>query len=70
MLTIEEKIKVQYKSYTILSEKYGIGCSTICDIKHKEVELKGYYRSMKEMGMVREVKVMKYGKDRVRENFI
>jgi len=29
----------QNKSYTILSEKYGIGRLTICDIKRKEVEL-------------------------------
>jgi len=35
----------------------------ICDIKHKEVELKGYYCNTKEMGMVREAKVMKCGKD-------
>jgi len=35
----------------------------ICDIKCKEVELKGYYRNMKEMGMVQEAKVMKCGKD-------
>jgi len=67
-LTIEEKIKVlkeidQNKSYTALSEKYGIGRSTICDIKLKEVELKGYYRTMKEMGMVQEAKVMKCEKD-------
>ena len=46
-----------------MSEKYGIGRSTISDIKHKEVELKEYYRSMKEMGMAREVKIMKCGKD-------
>jgi len=46
-----------------LFEKYGIGRSTICDIKRKEVELKGYYYNMNEMGMVREVKVMKCGKD-------
>jgi len=45
------------------SKKHGIGRLTICDIKHKEVELKGYYRNMKEMGMVQEAKVMKCGKD-------
>jgi len=70
-LTIEEKIKVlkeinQNKCYTISSEKYGIERSTIHDIKRKEVKLKGYYCNMKEMWMVREVKLMKCGKDIVK----
>lgn len=66
-LTIDEKIEILdqlgTKSYTLLAEQYGIGRSTICDIKRKEAELRQYKTSMKEMGMSRSAKVMKCGKD-------
>ncbi|XP_065892463.1 tigger transposable element-derived protein 2-like [Dysidea avara] len=66
-LTIVDKMKILdkigTKSYTVLSEEYGVGRSTICDIKRKEAELREYNRNMKEMGMVRPAKVMKCGKD-------
>ena len=44
-----------------MAEQYGIGRSTISDIKWKETELRQYKTSMKEMG--RSAKVMKCGKD-------
>lgn len=51
LLIIEDNKYTQgTKSYTLLSkEYYGLGCLMICDIKHKEVELREYNHNMKEM---------------------
>ncbi len=66
-LTIEEKVKILdqigKKSYKVLSEEYGIGISTISDIKKKDTELRDYKRKMAEMGFKRPAKTMKMGKD-------
>ena len=66
MITIDQKIKILdkigKKSYTLLCEEYGIGRSTITDIKKRESELRNYKR-MVEMGAGGSVKVMKLGKD-------
>ncbi len=50
-------------SYKLLSEKYGIGISTISDIKKKGGELKSYKRKLTEMGCQRPAKTMKLGRD-------
>ena len=53
-ITIDQKIeildKIGKKSYTLLCEEYGIGRSTIIDIKKRESELRNYKRKMVEMG--------------------
>ena len=48
--------------YTIVSEKYGIGRSTVADIKKNELKLKAFKQKMTDMG-VRSVdtKAMKLG---------
>ena len=67
LIIIDEKIEIidqlGTKSYTLLAEQYGIGRSTISDIKWKEAELRQYTTSMKEMGMSKLAKVMKCSKD-------
>lgn len=66
-LPIEDKVKILdqigKKSYKLLSEEYGIGVSTISDIKKKSSELRDYKRKMKEMGCKRPAKSMKMGQD-------
>ena len=49
-------------SYTVFSEKYGIGRSTITDIKNIEAKLKSFKEKMTEVG-VKEIttKSMKIG---------
>jgi len=51
---LEKRLKLleeidQEKSYTVLSENYGIECMTICDVSRTEE----YYRNIKEMGMAK-----------------
>ena len=62
-LTIDEKIAIldgmATSSYAVLSERYGVGRSTISDIKKKEPELRQFKRRLTEMGGKRFVKTMK-----------
>lgn len=51
------------KSYKVLAEEYGVGISTISDIKRKGPELREYKRKMTEMGCTRAAKSMRMGKD-------
>ena len=67
VLTVENKLEIidllrKGTSYTVISEKYGIGRSTITDIKNNEAKLKSFKEKMTEMG-VKEVttKLMKIG---------
>ena len=67
-LTIEQKVEIldlieKKTSYKLLSEKYGIGISTISDIKKKGGELKSYKRKLTEMECKRPAKTMKLGRD-------
>ena len=52
-LSIEQKVeildKIGKKSYKLLSEEYGVGTSTISDIKRKGPELRNYKRKMAEI---------------------
>lgn len=54
MLTLDQKLdeldRIGKKSYIILSEEYGIGQSTISDIKKWESSLQQYKYKMKYMG--------------------
>ncbi|XP_062523895.1 jerky protein homolog-like [Corticium candelabrum] len=62
-LTIEQKVAILDElgsaSYSVLCERYGIGRSTISDIKRKESELRQYERKLTEMGTSRLAKTMK-----------
>ena len=62
-LTIDEKVEIVdqigKKSYTVISEEYGIGRATITDIKRKEVEIRNFKSHMHEMGTKRSAKIMK-----------
>ena len=50
-LTIDEKIEILdqigRKSYKVLKDEYGVGISTISNIKKKGQELRDYKRTMK-----------------------
>ena len=66
-LSIADKVKILnqigQKSYKLLSEEFGVGISTISDIKKKVPELRNFKRKMAEMGCCRAAKSMKMGKD-------
>ncbi len=50
-------------SYKLLSEKYGVGISTISDIKKKGSELRSYKQKLTAMGCKCPAKIMKLGRD-------
>ena len=67
VLTVENKLEIidllrKGTSYTVISEKYGIGRSTITNIKNNEAKLKSFKEKMTEMG-IKEIttKSMKIG---------
>ena len=66
-LTIHQKLEILdqigKKSYKVLSEEYGVGVSTISDIKKKDSQIRSYKRKAVEMGCQRPMKTMKIGKD-------
>ena len=67
-LTIDKKLEVLAqigkKSYTSLCEMYGVGRSTIGDLKKQEPALRAYKRRMKDLGVkLLSAKIMKLGKD-------
>ena len=66
-LTIDEKVEILdqigKKSYTVISEEYGIGRATITDIKRKEVEIRNFKSHMLKMEPGVPAKIMKLGKD-------
>ena len=53
-LSIEKKVEILdqigRKSYKILSEEYGIGISTVADIKRRGSQLRQYKKKAAEMG--------------------
>ena len=57
-LTVIQKLKlldqIRTKSYTVLCDEYGIGRSTVTDIKKRESSLREYKQKMAEMGMKRD----------------
>jgi len=63
-LTIDQKLDLLDQiGKTVLCEKYGIGRSTITDIKKHESSLRQYKRKMTDMGVKRPAKTMKRKKD-------
>ena len=65
VLSIEEKVNLLVKSvsYTVIGEQYGIGRSTVGDIKKNRKKILEFSSKMVEMGMSRKAKVMKLGDD-------
>ena len=67
MLTIDQKLEIldqiSTRSYNVLCKEYGIGRSTISDIKKRKPALRAYKRKMTEMGVGRSAKIMKLGRD-------
>ena len=67
VLTVEEKLEIIKEtqrgvSYTLISEKYGIGRSTVVDIKKNKAKLRAYKHKMTEMGVKKvTTKSMKMG---------
>ena len=66
VLTIEDKIKIiqllnGHVSYTIISEKYGIGRSTISDIKKNQQKIIAFKQGMIDRGTSCKSKVMRLG---------
>ena len=56
VLTIEEKVKIldmldKSVSYSIIAEKFGIGKSTVSDLKKNKEKIRGFQREMIDMGM-------------------
>ncbi len=66
-LTIDEKVEILKdigkKSYQVLADKYGVGVSTIADIKKKREKILCYKRKAVEMGCKRPARVMRLGRD-------
>ena len=50
-------------SYSIIMDKYGIGRSTVSDIKKNKESIMAFKSQATEMGMVKKAKSMKIGKD-------
>ena len=69
VLTIEEKVKVldmldKSVSYSIITEKFGTGKSTVSDLKKNKEKIRGFQREMMDMGMKRQAKTMRLGDDK------
>ena len=68
VLTIEQKVEILNElsrgvSATILSERYGVGKSTVSDIKKNKDSILNFKRKVTDMGMNKKVKIMKLGDD-------
>ena len=50
-------------SYSIIAEKFGIGKSTVSDLKKNE-EICGFQREMMDIRMKRQAKTMRLGDDK------
>ncbi len=73
VLSIEDKLDILKlieceTSYTVISEKYGIGRSTVGDIKKQKSKLESFKRRLQDMGMKKiESKTMKIGEYKLLE---
>ena len=68
VLTIEQKVEILNElsrevPATILSERYGVGKSTVSDIKKNKDSILNFKRKVTDMGMNKKVKIMKLGYD-------
>ncbi len=50
-------------SYKVICERYGIGKSTVGDIKKNRLKIMNFKSKMVDMGMTKKAKVMKIGDD-------
>lgn len=70
-LSLEEKLKILdaigSKTYKAIGEQYGVGVSTVADIKRKGQQLREHKRKLTEMGCTRPAKTMKIGYDQALE---
>ena len=69
VLSIEDKIDIlklldKSVSYSVVCEKYGIGRSTVGDIKKNRLKIMNFKAEMVDMGMSKKAKVMKIGDDK------
>lgn len=69
VLSIKEKVEIlklleSSVSYTVIAEKYGIGRSTVADIKSRKEKILQFKSEMVAMGVKRTVKAMKFGEDK------
>ena len=68
-MTIADKVKIiemlgESVSYTVIAEKFGIGKSTMGDIKKNREKILRFQRETIDMGMSRKAKVMKLSHDK------
>jgi hypothetical protein len=67
VLTIDQKVEIlqllETSSRTAIAAKYGVGKTTITDIKRNKDKIIGFKREMTDMGMTRPAKIMKVGND-------
>ena len=67
VLSIEDKISIikqlESSSNKVIAEKYGVGKSTISDIKKNKEKILTFQREMSNMGMQKKAKIMKLGDD-------
>ncbi len=69
VLSIKEKVEIlklldKCVSCTVVAEKYGIGRSTVADIKKNKEKILQFKSEMVDMGVKRAVKAMKIGEDK------
>lgn len=69
VLSIQDKLKViemldKSVSFAIIMEKFGIGKSTVSDIKKNKAKIIAFSQEMVDMGMQKQAEVMKISDDR------
>ena len=69
VLSIQDKLKViemldKSVSFAVIMEKFGIGKSTVSDIKKNKAKIIAFSQEMVNMGMQKQAKVMKISDDR------
>ena len=55
--------QLESSSANVIAERYGVGKSTVSDIKKNRDKILRFQQEMRDMGMSKKVKVMKVGDD-------
>ena len=55
--------QLESSSANVIAERYGVGKSTVSDIKKNRNKILRFQQEMRDMGMSKKVKVMKVGDD-------
>ena len=67
VFAIEDKVAIikelEISSNRVIADKYGVGKSTISDIKKNKAKILAFQREMSDMGMQKKAKIMKLGDD-------